>query len=563
MAQNFPVDAYEVIVVVDGSTDGTLEMLSAFDRHSNLRILSQLNRGQAAAINAGIRAASGDVVLFLDDDILCGANVVAEHARASRTGTSCLAFGPVLVSEESGDPLALAWVRLFSDDFFAKNISKSQGWYGCMACANSSAPRSLLLDIGGLDESFTRGNDADLGYRLLQAGYCFNYLPECVTHQIFMKSRAEVIKDANDEGVSEIRLYRKHPALRPRSRFARMSSGGFCKRSLIRALATAPFSAEPLLRIPAALFWYLRWPSSARAMALRLFRMQQSIEIYRAGVKMAGSWKTLRQEFGQRLPILMYHSIGPLRAAFDVYLTVSEELFERHLKWIRRHGYTPIRISDWIAYRREGKPLPEKPILLTFDDAYRDLATYGLPLLCKYGFTGTVFVVTDQIGGTNAWDLHLGLSEQPLMSEDEIREWARHGIEFGAHTRTHADLTKATPEEIAEEMRVSRQRLEDILGMPVSSLAYPYGYYTAQIAEVARQHFDAALTCDRGMNDLVTDLLCLRRSEVVPFHTWGDMRSMTLLGFNLLFVGREVARSYVERFRGRLHRFGAKLLRAG
>jgi len=272
---------------------------------------------------------------------------------------------------------------------------------------------------------------------------------------------------------------------------------------------------------------------------------------------MTDSWQALRKEFGARLPILMYHNVGPLRERFDRYLTISPRMFERQLQWLSQHRYTPIRTSDWIAHLRDGKALPDKPILLTFDDAYSDISEFGLPLLIKYGFTGTVFVVTDQIGGTNKWDLHLGLSEQPLMSESQIREWADKGIEFGAHTKTHADLTLVTSEQVAEEMQGSRQRLENLLGAPVPSLAYPYGYYNAEVAEIARRHFDLALTCDLGLNYLGTDPLLLRRAEVVPIQTPGDMWSMVTLGCNLLFVGRHrlhrLARSIGRSLRKSLH----------
>jgi peptidoglycan/xylan/chitin deacetylase (PgdA/CDA1 family) len=143
------------------------------------------------------------------------------------------------------------------------------------------------------------------------------------------------------------------------------------------------------------------------------------------------------------------------------------------------------------------------------------------------------------------------LSEQPLMSESQIREWADKGIEFGAHTKTHADLTLLTPEQIAEEMQGSRQRLEDLLGVPVPSLAYPYGYYTPEVAEIARRYFDLALTCDRGLNYLGTDLIRLRRAEVVSIQTPGDMKSMTTFGFNVLCMGWYHAQKLV-RSTGRL-----------
>ena len=556
LAQDFPSDGYEVIVVIDGSTDSTTDLLRGFANHSNLRIIEQQNRGQAAAINAGLLAAKGELVLFLDDDILCGPSVVAEHARAVRSELSCLAFGPVLVSAEDGDPLAVAWARSFCDEFFEKKAADEAetGWFGCMASANSSAPRSVILSIGGLDESFSRGNDVELGFRLMRAGFRFSYLPKAHTHQIFGKKPGDVVEDAREEGTAEIRLGRMFPELRPTSRFGGVSAKPWWKRSIARVVSTAPVSAEPFLRPLTWGFSKLSGFPGCQKAALRLFYTQQNIVGYRSAVKTTGSWQALRKEFGARLPILMYHNIGPLREGFDRYLTLSPEMFERQLQWLTKHRYTPIRTSDWIAYQRDGTALPERPVLLTFDDAYADIVEFGLPLLIKYGFTGTVFVVSDEIGGTNKWDLHLGLSEQPLMSETQIREWAEKGIEFGAHTKTHADLTILTPEQVAEEMRGSRKRLEDLLGVPVPSLAYPYGYYTAAVAEIARSHFDLALTCDEGLNYLGTDLLRLRRAEVVHFRTPGDMRSMVTLGFNLMSVASDRARRVIRRVGGGLLR---------
>ena len=114
-----------------------------------------------------------------------------------------------------------------------------------------------------------------------------------------------------------------------------------------------------------------------------------------------------------RLPILSYHSVGPKRKGFDEYLNVPPEMFEQHLQWLSRGGYNSIHLADWIAYRSHGKPLPAKPVVLTFDDGYRDSADYAFPLLKKYGFSATLFVVSKFIGGTNAWDAQFGVPSSP------------------------------------------------------------------------------------------------------------------------------------------------------
>jgi peptidoglycan/xylan/chitin deacetylase (PgdA/CDA1 family) len=265
---------------------------------------------------------------------------------------------------------------------------------------------------------------------------------------------------------------------------------------------------------------------------------QQNIAAYRSAVREAGSWKALRREFGARLPILMYHSIGPLREGFDAFLTISPEMFERHLRWLTRHGYTPIHLAEWIGYCRDGRPIPEKPVVLTFDDGYRDTAEFGFPLLKKYGFKGTLFLVTDHIGGSNIWDLPLGVSEQPLMAAEEVRHWAANGIEIGSHSRSHPDLRSSTSEVIAMELKQSRACLERLLGTPVTTFAYPYGYLDHRAPEAARSVYDAALTCDLGINLLSTDPMLLRRATVVPRFTWGQMFWCTRFGYNLLLILR-------------------------
>jgi peptidoglycan/xylan/chitin deacetylase (PgdA/CDA1 family)/glycosyltransferase involved in cell wall biosynthesis len=538
--QDFPRDNYEVIVVVDGSTDATSEFLSGLGSCKNLRVIEQENRGQAAAINAGLSAARGDLVMFLDDDILCGPTLVAEHAKAERAGNNCLVYGPVMVSPEGPDSLAIDWARSFCDDFFETKVlaSPEEGWYGCMASANSSAPRSVILSIGGMDESFSRGNDVELGFRLRNAGFSFSYQPSALTHQIFQKTRRNVIEDAAGEGSAEIRLCRKYPALRHTSRFAMIASRPLWKRSLTRALATAPISVEPLLRpLTWALAKFRTVPAFRRA-ALRLFQVQQNIAAYRSAVKEAGSWQAIRREFGARLPILMYHGIGPMRDGTDPFLTISPQMFESQLQWLSRNGFSTISLADWVEHQRSGKALPDKPILLTFDDGYSDTAEFGFPLLQKYGFTGTLFLVTDYIGKTNAWDLHLGVSEQPLMTADQIRYWADLGIEMGSHTRTHPDLRTLTPELISREMKESREHLEELLGSPVTAFAYPYGYFNDQTAEIARGFFESAVTCDIGVNNMMTDRMRLRRAIVVPRYTPFAMRGSVLFGFNVLLISR-------------------------
>jgi peptidoglycan/xylan/chitin deacetylase (PgdA/CDA1 family) len=196
------------------------------------------------------------------------------------------------------------------------------------------------------------------------------------------------------------------------------------------------------------------------------------------------------------------------------------------VRWLRRRGYSGIRASGWAAWRREGKGLPDKPVLLTFDDGYADLAEYALPVLRRYGFGAVVFVVTDLVGKTNAWDEARGSGTHRLMTADQIRYWATQGIEFGAHTRTHADLATLNADELAEEIVGSRDQLESTIGSTVTSFAYPYGSYNKAAHNCAAEAYDLTFLGDEktpGINHLTTDAHFLQRTMVQPGDTLADL----------------------------------------
>lgn len=233
-----------------------------------------------------------------------------------------------------------------------------------------------------------------------------------------------------------------------------------------------------------------------------------------------------------RLPILSYHSVGPKRKGFDEYLNVPAEMLEQHLRWLLRKGYTSIHLADWIAHHRDGTPLPRKPVVLTFDDAYRDTAEFAFPLLKKYGFKATVFVVTGCIGATNRWDAKFETTQEPLMTAEEIRLWADDNIEIGSHSVSHPDLRACSDETVLLELKNSRDSLEQLIGRPVTSFAYPYGYWNERVAKVANAIYLATATSDCGINSSPQSLARLRRAMIIPRYNFGQIFWATHLGFN-------------------------------
>lgn len=213
---------------------------------------------------------------------------------------------------------------------------------------------------------------------------------------------------------------------------------------------------------------------------------------------------------------LMYHHVGHPRSGANSALTISPERFERQMARLSTWGYVGIRASDLLHNRGPVSRLATKPIVITFDDAYADTSQFALPVLARYGFGATVFVVTRRIAQASVWDESLGYRSLPLMTADEILHWSGRGIEFGAHSRSHADLTTLSGTELEDEVAGSKDDLSSLLGMPVTSFAYPYGALNDSVYRLVRDHFDLAFTIQEGMNYVYGDPHRLRRAFVSP-----------------------------------------------
>jgi glycosyltransferase involved in cell wall biosynthesis len=302
LAQNFPSDQCEVIVVIDGSTDGTLQYLHGVTSRCRLVVLEQGNRGPAAARNAGIRAGGGELILLLDDDMLCGPEFIAGHVAAHREAQRQVVFGPIAVAAESPDSVALSWFNLHPDSSRAgasrTPTSKYQAWV-----TNCSVARSILIEAGGYDESFLTHEDADLAIRLWEAGVVFNFQPDLAIEELYDKTPARLVKaEARRLGRDEVLLCRKHPGYRQYSRAARLSRGPL-GAFYVRIAGRLPASPEPLLRPMQGLVHRLpgRWGQRS---AMQCFRARMAIEEVRGMVDECGSWRAFAECFRIGYPAL-------------------------------------------------------------------------------------------------------------------------------------------------------------------------------------------------------------------------------------------------------------------
>jgi peptidoglycan/xylan/chitin deacetylase (PgdA/CDA1 family) len=156
-------------------------------------------------------------------------------------------------------------------------------------------------------------------------------------------------------------------------------------------------------------------------------------------------------------------------------MCVHVDAFRAQLQLLDRWGFTAITLKDYQLHRAGSLNLPKRPIVLTFDDGYKEVHTFALPLLREFGMTAVLFALGDRQVRTNTWDLPNGVPEAPLMNDQELLELHQAGIEIGSHGLRHRPLPKIAREEAWEEISRSRVLLEILLNAPVTSFAFPYG----------------------------------------------------------------------------------------
>lgn len=237
------------------------------------------------------------------------------------------------------------------------------------------------------------------------------------------------------------------------------------------------------------------------------------------------------------VPILMYHEIAD-PADTDSQLAVPPSAFARQLGYLHDEGFQTVSAGTLAEIMNGGAGrLPDRAVVLTFDDGFADFHGQALPLLDRYGLTATLYVTTGWV--QDAGPLPAGLRPGRMLCWSQVAEAAAAGIEIGAHSRLHPQLDQLPRQQLREELRVSKAQLEDRLGVPVPGLAYPFGYSSAAVREEARgAGHGYACAVGNTLPGADTDPLALPRLTV--------RRSTTMPGFQQIIEGRNIPMIFLK-----------------
>jgi peptidoglycan/xylan/chitin deacetylase (PgdA/CDA1 family) len=499
-AQTADPAGFEVIVAVDGSTDGTLEMLAELKTPFPLRVLELQQGGAAEARNAGTTAASAPACLFLDDDVIVAPAAVEAHIAAHSGGEEIVAIGRITHElppqrDWYSHMFATAWNRHY--DHLA---GKDTDWAACYG-GNLSAPRAALIAVGGF-ATLPTGDDIELGFRLEEHGCEMRYLPDANGVHVDHKSRDRLLADSASQGAGYVGLCEQRPAMRPQ----------------LLGWFTAATPREVLLR---RAMLALRASPGLLAAAGRLIPGQGRKQIWFDFVSRFAFWRAVRVSMSRErwvrtthgVPVLMYHAFGEQDEG-DRYV-VPRRALARQMRLLALLRYRVVPFEQIAGALHDFDLPPARALAITIDDGYRDNLEVAQPVLARRGFAATIFLVSRRIGGHCDWTDEGALKDRPLLSAQEIGKLGAAGVHFGAHTRNHCSLPDAGDAQVNDEIGGSREDLEHALGKPVRTFAYPYGRLDERaVAAVREAGYTGACTVKPRLARLDDDPLLIPRIEV-------------------------------------------------
>lgn len=520
LGQSYP--DYEIVVVCDGEDAGVRALSPAMARESRIRwVFHPVNRGLPAARNTGAQAAAGDIVLFLDDDVVADPDLLSAHMCHHRKAPPGARLAVIsLAAEERQTQLSTylnerlhqhwkSMLESISGSLSAPGTDSIGEEIEAIICfgLNSSIRRDLFLSYGGFNEVFRISDEeTEMGNRLYRAGFNFVFEPRKLLTHKNSKDLTEYFRGCwRASGSLDIyRVFELEQKNAQTRHLVSMYHGYLLNRLAARAMWHL---SGPLLAISRSIERRAR--SSRSPVYFSLWGRTVRAGEYWSSAKSGCTLAQLKGAAGSSKLALTFHSLSAPTSDEEASYYLSPERFQKMMRWFITAGYQTATLAQWL-----NDDLAKRHVLLTFDAGYDDLYRHLLPLAIAHHLSPVIFLVADRIGAGNDWDQPSGLRARNLLSWAQIREMQSHGFQFGSHTLTHPYLPDLPDEQLRREVSDSKQRLEEALGAEVSAFAYPYGGVDRRVrSAVAEAGYKVAFTRLPGPN-WWNDPLCQRRAEV-------------------------------------------------
>lgn len=234
----------------------------------------------------------------------------------------------------------------------------------------------------------------------------------------------------------------------------------------------------------------------------------------------------------QTIPILAYHQVekigkGPVSRPG---LIVDAKSFDRQMTVLRSLGYRSIGLDELTGALAGNRALPEKPVVLTFDDGYAGAYEFAFPILQKHGFTSVLFLIAEDFAGNGRAAVRRAF---PVLTRKQVAEMLACGFGVGSHSLSHPRLTALSDLELQREVTLSKQILEDAFG-PVDAFCYPNGLYDSRLkAEISRAGYSCACSTRFGRSHRPEDRFSLKRISV------GSAQGLAAFVYRLLWARDE------------------------
>lgn len=256
-----------------------------------------------------------------------------------------------------------------------------------------------------------------------------------------------------------------------------------------------------------------------------------------------------------RIPVLMYHRIGDPSTDWDSHYSVTPRNFTQQMGKLARKGYRACSLGEFLSWLDQSKPLPEKTVLITFDDGFCGVHDHAAPVLRELNWPYTVFMVSDKLGQPADWSTHdLADRSRQLMNRGELEGLLSAGASIQSHSASHVDLTGLPDQDLEREIVRSRESLAALTGQAVLAIAYPYGRHDERVTKLARSAgYRVGFSVIPGFNRPQTDRLSLRRLDVFGTDSAAQLLRKLEFGSNDGSISQEIhylARRIAQRLNG-------------